>query len=171
MKYSFNFCHGSRTVGISTSTIFVKARPPARLLCRWCIHILVLSSLGMANVRFSDTRRRTSNYGGGGIGARSVGTVRNDFSVTFWQRQATHTSKIIFCFSRKRGSARTFRCPDTRRLRTILAAIVRSSAAGNRGSGRAAPTCTRQARQVGNGGGCVHIGGRSSCAGIAAISL
>src|SRR5262249_20142329 len=134
MKYSFNFCHGSRTVGISTSTIFVKARPPARLLCRWCIHILDLSSLGMANVRFSDTRRRTSNYGGGGIGARSVGTVRNDFSVTFWQRQATHTSKSFFVFSRKRGSARTFRCADTRRLRTILAAIVQSSAAGNRGT-------------------------------------
>src|SRR6516225_6976029 len=134
MKYAFNFCHGSRTVGFSTSTIFVEARPPARLLCRWYIHILDLSSLRMANVRLSDTRRRTSNYGGGGIGARSVGTDRNDFSVTFWQRQATHTSKIIFCFSRKRGSARTFRCADTRRLRTILAAIVRSSAAGNRGT-------------------------------------
>jgi len=39
MKYSFNFCHGSRTVGFSTSTIFVDARPPARLLCRY-VHIL-----------------------------------------------------------------------------------------------------------------------------------
>jgi hypothetical protein len=25
MKYSFNFCHGSRTVAFSTSTIFVEA--------------------------------------------------------------------------------------------------------------------------------------------------
>src|SRR5215467_7051794 len=135
MKYSFNFCHGSRTVGFSTSTIFVEARPPPRLLCRWYIHILDLSSLRMANVRLSDTRRRTSNYGGGGIGARSVGTDRNDFSVTFWQRQANaYVENHFFVFSRKRGSARTFRCADTRRLRTILAAIVRSSAAGNRGT-------------------------------------
>jgi hypothetical protein len=79
------------------------------------------------------------------------------FSVTFWQRQATHTSKSSFVFSRKRGSTRTFRCAETadgaavknrgrvtprvtadccpaRHLRTILAAIVRSSAAGNWGT-------------------------------------
>src|SRR5262249_5454856 len=42
--------------------------------------------------------------------------------------------KSFFVFSRKRGSGRTFRYADTRRLRTILAAIVRSSAAGNRGT-------------------------------------
>jgi hypothetical protein len=41
----------------------------------------------------------TSNYEGGGIGARSVGTDRNDFSVTFWQRQKTHTcQKSSFAF-------------------------------------------------------------------------
>src|SRR5246127_3279190 len=31
MKYSFNFCHGSRTVGFGTSAIIVKTLPPARL--------------------------------------------------------------------------------------------------------------------------------------------
>jgi len=41
MKYSFNFCHGSRTVGFSTSTIFVEARPPARLLCRYVRPLVV----------------------------------------------------------------------------------------------------------------------------------
>ena len=33
------------------------------------------------------------------------------------------------------------------------------------------PTCTRQARQVGNGGVLVHIGVRSICAGIAALAI
>jgi len=31
MKYSFNFCHGSRTVVFGTSAIIVKTLPPARL--------------------------------------------------------------------------------------------------------------------------------------------
>src|SRR5262249_3108307 len=65
-------CHGSRTVGFGTSTIFVVARPPPAALpvcstsrrCAWRI------------IRLS----------GGGIGARSVRTYRNDFSVIFWQR-------------------------------------------------------------------------------------
>jgi hypothetical protein len=67
-----SLCRGSRTVGFSTSTIFVVARPPAAALpvcstsrrCAWRI------------IRLS----------GGGIGARSVRTYRNDFSVIFWQR-------------------------------------------------------------------------------------
>jgi len=37
--------------------------------------------------------------------------------------------------------------------------------------GRAVLTCTRQARQVGNGGVLVHIGVRSLCAGIAALAI
>src|SRR5215831_14335777 len=107
MKHSFNFCHGSRTVGFSTSTIFVDARPPARLLCRY-VHIL-----DHCSPRKICETSRTSNYEGGGIGARAVGTDRNDFSVTFWQRQKTHALKIIFCFSPKRGSTRAFRCAET----------------------------------------------------------
>src|SRR5215831_16447508 len=72
MKYSFNFCHGSRTVGFSTSTIFVEARPPARLLT------VCSTSRRCA--------RRIIQLSSGGIGARCVRTNRNDFSVTFWQR-------------------------------------------------------------------------------------
>src|SRR5262249_13959766 len=41
MKYSFNFCHGSRTVGFSTSTIFVEARTPPRLFCRYVRPLVV----------------------------------------------------------------------------------------------------------------------------------
>ena len=37
--------------------------------------------------------------------------------------------------------------------------------------GRAVPSCTRQARQVGNGGVLVHIGVRWICAGIAALAI
>src|SRR5262249_61166413 len=41
MKYSFNFCHGSRTVGFSASTIVVEVRPAARLLCRYVRPLVV----------------------------------------------------------------------------------------------------------------------------------
>jgi hypothetical protein len=72
MKYSFNFCHGSRTVGFSTSTIFVGARPPAQLLCRY---VRISRPLVVAHrPALLDQWRMTSNYEGGGIGARSVGT-------------------------------------------------------------------------------------------------
>src|SRR5262249_24431312 len=55
-----------------------------------------------------DQWRRTSNYEGGGIGARSVGTDRNEFSVTFWQRLENH-----LCFFLANEEARGLRCAET----------------------------------------------------------
>ena len=55
MKYFFNFCHCSRTVGFGISAIFVKVRLPARLLCRY-IHILDLSSFHAKITRLAETR-------------------------------------------------------------------------------------------------------------------
>src|SRR5262245_13846333 len=85
MKYSFNFCHGSRTGGFSTSTIFVEASPPARLLLPVCS---TSRRCAWRLIRLSETTRRTSHYEGGGIGARPVRTYRNNFSLTSWQRYA-----------------------------------------------------------------------------------
>ena len=87
MKYFFNFCHCSRTVGFGISAIFVKARLPARLFRRY-VHIPDLSSFRTKSSGSLRPGRRTSNYEGGGIGACSVGTYRKDFSVTFLQRRA-----------------------------------------------------------------------------------
>jgi hypothetical protein len=87
MKYFLNFCHGSRTVGFGTSAIFVKARLPALLFCRY-VHILDHSSFRTAKSSGSlRPGRRISNYEAGGIGACSVGTYRKNFSVTFWQQR------------------------------------------------------------------------------------
>ena len=63
-------------------------------------------------------------------------------------------------------------CCPARRLRTILAAIVRSSI--GRKSGNAARRCrpVRNSRaRLGNGGVLVHIWVRSICAGIAALAI
>src|SRR5215471_7822333 len=86
MKYFFNFCHGSRTVGFGTSTIFVKARLPARLFCRY-VHILDLSSFRTAkSSRSPRPGRRISNYEAGGIGGLLRRNVTKRFSVAFRQR-------------------------------------------------------------------------------------
>jgi hypothetical protein len=59
--------------------------------------------------------RRTSNYEGGGIEARSVQTYRNDFSVTFWQRQAIENAHSM---RHARGNAAGH--PDRGRVRAGL---------------------------------------------------
>jgi len=139
MKYFFNFCHGSRTVGFGISA---KARLPARLLCRY-VHILDLSSFCMAKSSGSlRPARRTSNYEGGGIGARSVGTCRKDFSVTFWQRWSEEShlpsrrfegrADVDLCLFATRSRPRTI---DTLalglRLPTTLALEIRGPGFGN----------------------------------------
>ena len=48
MKYSFNFCHGSRTVGFSTFD-HIRRGSFARAAALRYIHILDLSSLRVAN--------------------------------------------------------------------------------------------------------------------------
>src|SRR5262249_16057540 len=99
MKYFFNFCHGSRTVGFGTSAIFVKARLPARLFCRY-VHILDLSSFRTKSSGSLRPGRRTSNSEGGGIGACSVGTYRKDSSVAFWQRRSKGIAPACEAISR-----------------------------------------------------------------------
>ena len=70
MKYSFNFCHGSRTVGFSPSTIFVEARPPARLLRRYVRLVAHGESSGSLAVE---------------LGLAPSERIER-FTVTFWQR-------------------------------------------------------------------------------------
>src|SRR5262249_54271400 len=54
---------------------------------------------------------------------------------------------------------------------TILAAIVRSSAGGNRGTQRGGVARTTHHARLGTGGVLAHIGARSVCAGIAALAI
>ena len=86
--------------------------------------------------------RRTSNYEGGGIGARSVGTCRKDFSVTFWQRWSEEShlpsrrfegrADVDLCLFATRSRPRTI---DTLalglRLPTTLALEIRGPGFGN----------------------------------------
>src|SRR5215831_4137665 len=65
----------------------------------------------------------------------------------------------------------TVDCCPARRLRTILAAIVRSSAAGHRGTRPGGADLYKAGAPGWERGVLVHIGVRSICAGIAALAI